>query len=115
MVASERYTLPQHEVVPIEIELVGVVEDHGSFAGLHKRVRFGKPNAGNIRGATHDTPDFRESTGVSQARVIERKLKLPVHQGARVEPCMSRAGHERNLGEGVSPLEKLEVCQKDFQ
>ena len=94
MVPSERYALSQHEVVSIEIELVSVVKDHGSEAGLLRRVGFGESNTRNIRGPAHDTPDFLESFGISQALVIERKLKLPVHERARVDCGLSRDGHE---------------------
>ena len=95
MVSSERHTLSQHEVVSIQIELVSVVKDHGSGAGLLGRVRFGESDTGNIRGPACYTPEFREGLRVSQMPVIERKLKLPVNERARVERCLSRDGHER--------------------
>jgi hypothetical protein len=95
MVPSERYALSQHKVVFIEIELVSVVKDHGSDAGLLTRVGFGESNTRDIRNPAHNRPDFPESFGFNQAPVIEWQLKLPVHERVRVDGGLARDGHER--------------------
>jgi hypothetical protein len=68
------------QVISIKIKLIGVVEDRGSRASLHWRVRLRKSDTANVRGPADDMPDFRESLGIVQARAIERKLELSVHQ-----------------------------------
>jgi len=112
MVPNERYALSQHEVVSIEIELVSVVKHHGSDAGLLRQVGFGESDTRDIRDPAYDTPDFPESLGVSQAPVIERKLKLPVQERAHVDCGLSRDAHERTLPNDFPPQRARSVPER---